>query len=100
MAALLAALIPAFLTALRWFVMANIVGFVIRIFTGLGVYFFVMEPIGDLISTMVANEFGTLPDDVAAWLGYLQLDVYVQLILSAYSVVWASNFVLRMRPIT
>ncbi|MFO0433558.1 MAG: hypothetical protein ACK50G_03670, partial [bacterium] len=85
------------MAALRLFVMANIVGLVIRVFVGLGLYFFVMEPLGDTISDMLSNRFGALPPEVAGWVGYLQVDVYVQAILSAYTVVWASNYVLRMR---
>jgi hypothetical protein len=97
MPALLAALVPLLMAALRLFVVANIVGLIIRALVGLGVYFFVMEPLGDQISALMAGRFGGLPPEVAGWVGYLQLDVYVQAILSAYSVVWASNFVLRMR---
>jgi hypothetical protein len=83
--------------ALRAFVLANIVGFAIRLLAGLGLYFYVMEPLGDQVMDLMANRFGQLPADVAAWIGYLNLDVYVKAILSAYTVVWASNFVLRMR---
>lgn len=97
MPAILAAFVPFLMAALRLFVMANIVGLVIRVFVGLGLYFFVMEPLGDTISDMLANRFGALPPEVAGWVGYLQVDVYVQAILSAYTVVWASNYVLRMR---
>jgi len=98
MGALLAAFVPFFMAALRLFVLANIVGFVVRIFVGLGVYFLVMEPLGDVISDMLSNRFLGLPPEVAGWVGFMNVDVYVQAILSAYAVVWASNFVLRMRP--
>jgi hypothetical protein len=97
MPAILAAFVPFLMAALRLFVVANIVGVVIRVFVGLGVYFFVMEPLGDQISAMLEGRITGAPQVVVAWLGYLNFDVYIQAILSAQSIVWASNYVLRIR---
>ncbi len=97
MPAILAAFVPFLMAALRLFIVGNIVGLIIRALVGLGLYFFVMEPIGDQISAMLEGRIGGAPQIVIAWLGYLQIDVYVQTILSAYTIVWASNFILRMR---
>jgi len=99
MPAILAAFVPFLMGALRLFIVANLLGFAIRLMVGLGVYFFVMEPLGNTISGYVEGRFGGLPPAAAGWLGYIQLDVYVQAILSAYTVVWASNFVMRMRTV-
>lgn len=95
----LAALIPILMAALRLFVVANIAGFIFRGLAALGLYFVVMEPVGDMISGMLEGRIGGAPQVVIEWVGFLQLDVYIQLILSAYTIVWASNFVMRMRPV-
>lgn len=97
MPAIFAAFVPFLMAALRLFVVANIVGVVIRVFVGLGLYFFVMEPIGDQITGMLEGRLGGAPEIALAWMGYLQVDVYVQTILSAYTIVWASNYILRIR---
>lgn len=92
-----AAFVPFLMAGLRLFIVANIVGLVLRVFVGLGVYFFVMAPIGDQITGMLMGRLGGAPRVAIEWIGYLQVDVYIQTILSAYTVLWASNFVLRMR---
>ncbi len=97
MPAILAAFVPFLMAALRLFIVGNIIGLGIRLMTGLGLYFLVMEPIGDQITAMLEGRIGGAPQVVIEWLGYLQVDVYVQTILSAYTIVWASNFILRMR---
>jgi hypothetical protein len=97
MPAILAAFVPFLMAALRLFVVANAVGVVIRVLVGLGVYFFVMEPLGDQISNLVQGRFTGAPQTVVAWLGFLNFDVYIQAILSAQSIVWASNYILRIR---
>lgn len=99
MPAILAMFVPFLLGALRLFIIGNIVGFGIRLLAGFGLYFFVMEPIGDQISQMLQGQFGSAPAIALSWIGYLQVDVYVQAILSAYTILWASNFVLRMRQV-
>lgn len=97
MPAILAMFVPFLMAALRLFIVGNIVGLAIRIFVGLGLYFFVMEPLGDRISDMLQGRLGGAPAVALAWMGYLQVDIYIQAILSAYTIAWASNYVLRMR---
>lgn len=99
MPAILAAFLTALMHAARLFVVMNVVGFAVRLFSAFGLYFFVMEPITDQISEMLQGRIAGAPAVVIVWLGYLQVDMYVQVILSAYTIVWASNFVLRMRQV-
>lgn len=97
MPAILAAFVPFLMAALRLFIVANVVGVVIRVLVGLGVYFFVMEPIGNAIYDLLQGRLGGAPQGMIDWLGYLNFDVYVQAILSAQTIAWASNYVLRIR---
>lgn len=97
MPAFLAALIPLFMAAFRLFLVGNLIGLGVRLLAGIGLYFYVMEPLGGLIMDQLQGRIGGAPQVVIEWVGYLQVDVYVQMILSAYTIVWVSNFVLRMR---
>jgi len=95
--AILAAFLGALLPLLRALLVANVVGLAVRVLAGLGIYFLVMDPIGDLIGQTLSGRIGAGPQVVLDWVGYLQVDVYLQAILSAYSIVWVSNFILRVR---
>lgn len=93
-----AALLPLLWSALRIFVVANIVGFFLRLMVGVGLYFYVFEPAGSNIMALIQGKVGGLPASAVAWFGFLNIDRYLSLVLSAGTVAFASNFILRMRP--
>jgi len=95
--AFFAPLIPLLVSAGKLFVAANVVGFAVRLLAGLGLYFVVMEPVGDALGNYIRAQFQGLPGVVLDWLGFMRIDVYLQLILSAYAIVMASNFAMRIR---
>jgi hypothetical protein len=51
----------------------------------LGISFVTTEAVLDPVLSMVASSFGGLPGSVAQWVGVLNFDKYVSIILSAYA---------------
>lgn len=91
----LAPIIAFLFTALRIFMLANLLGFIVRILVAFGFTFWVMGPAIDTIVDLMAGRFGVLPPVAAQWIGFFNVDKYVGLILSAYSIQQAGNFILR-----
>lgn len=89
------AILALFYAGLRIFLLANLVGFVVRVLMAFGLYFLVMEPTTDLVMDVLSNRFGLLPPDVADWIGFLRIDDYVSIVMSAYAIVAVSNIVLK-----
>ena len=66
---------PAFLipfmtvifAAARLFVIANMVGFVLRLFVAFGVNFLIMEPISDGLLSLISNQIGGMAGEIADW---------------------------------
>lgn len=101
MPALIALLEPLIAWAIRALTIAAIVnaaGVVMKILAVLGLHFFVVQPFVDDLMAMAQSQFSGLPGSVAAWVGYLNFDKYISLILSAYSVRATTNFVMGMTP--
>lgn len=94
----LAGLIPLLWAALRIFVVANLVGFALRLLVGLGLYFYVFEPTGSYVMDLVEGKVGGMPAIAVSWLGFFNIDRYLSLILTAGTIAFGSNFILRMRP--
>lgn len=82
--------------ALRIFLLANLMGFVVRIMAAFGLYFFVVGPVTDELMGVMTGEFGVVPQVVADWLGFFNFDKYVGLIISAYAINAGANFALRL----
>jgi len=91
----LAALLPVIFAALRIFMIANIVGFVMRLVAAFGISYFVMQPFTDTLMEYLAGNFDGMPDVVIEWIGFFNFDKYLNLILSAQSLVWTANFILK-----
>lgn len=96
-AGLIAALAPWLWAGLKIFILANIVGFVVRLVIALGLYFYVVQPAGDAMLDVLQGRVGLLPPEVVAWVGYLNIDRFLSLVFSAAMIVMAANFVLRHR---
>lgn len=95
-APLVIAPIIAFLfVCLRVFLVANIVGLIMRVAVAFGISVWLVEPVVDTIMSLMAGKFGILPPVAAAWMGFFNVDRYVGLILSAYGIQSAGNFILR-----
>lgn len=93
----LAVLLPWIFTAIKIFLVANLVGFIVRIFAGLGLYFLVLSPVIDTIGALLAGRFGVLPPPVATWVGFFNFDRFFSLWLSGYAIAQSTNFVLRLQ---
>lgn len=91
------ALVAFLFAALRIFMIANIVGFAVRLLAAFGLYFMVVEPTTEAVMNVLTNKFNVIPGVAADWIGYMKVDVYVGMILSAYGIAQISNFVLRKR---
>lgn len=91
-----AALVPILMAALRIFLLANIVGFVVRLFVAFGLYIVLVEPATDLIYATISGRIGGLPPQAIAWLSFFNIGAYIGLILSAYAVQQGANYVLRI----
>lgn len=91
----IAALLPVIFAALRIFLLANIVGFIMRAIAAFGISYFVMQPFTDTLLDYLAGNFDGMPDVVIEWIGFFNFDKYLNLILSAQSVVWTANFILK-----
>jgi hypothetical protein len=92
----LAILMPYIWTALRIFMVANVVGFVVRILVALGLNFVILEPAVDTVVGILQGQFSILPPVVASWVGFFNVDRYFTIIISAYATAAATNFVLRI----
>jgi len=99
MPAFILALLPLFFSAVRLFMMANMIAFVLRLAVGLGLSFFVIEPIADDLLNLLLMKIDGLPGDVAAWIGYLNIDRYLSLVISAYAIQITTNFFARLSPV-
>lgn len=91
------ALVAFLFAALRIFMIANLVGFAVRLLAAFGLYFLVVEPTTDVVMDVLTNRFNIIPGVAADWIGYLKVDVYVGMIMSAFGIVQVSNIVLRKR---
>jgi hypothetical protein len=87
---------PWIFAALRIFIIANVVGFAVRIIAAMGFVFYVVDPVINILVGMLSGQFGGLPPVVSGWVGFLNIDRFVSLVLSAYTIVLATNFVLRV----
>ena len=81
--------------ALRVFIAANLVGFVVRLLVAFGLNFVLVEPAVEAVMQVMQSEFNVLPGTAADWIGFFNLDRYVGLIISAYAIVAVSNFVMK-----
>ena len=82
--------------ALRIFMLANIVGFVMRVLVAFGLNIILVEPAIEAIMSILSRQFNVIPQAAADWVGFLNLDRYVGLILSGYAIHQATNFILRI----
>jgi hypothetical protein len=87
---------PWVFAALRIFLVVNVTGFVLRVLVALGINIILLQPAINTITGLLTGQFGGLPVVVAGWLGFLNIDKYVSLILSAYAIQQTANFVLRV----
>jgi len=92
----LVALLPVLFAALRLFLVANMVGFFLRLLLALGLSFYVIEPLTDQLYDLIAGAMDGLMGDVAAWIGFLNFDKYLSYVLSAQTIAFTTNFALRM----
>ena len=92
----LIALVPFAVAALRIFLIANMLGLLLRVLVGLGLYFVVLDPVVNELVSVLQGQFGILPAPVASWVGFLNIDRFVSLVLSAFAIQQTSNFVLRI----
>jgi hypothetical protein len=93
---LLPALLTFLFTALRIFVVANIVGFILRVMVAFGLNIVLIEPAVSTIMGILSGQMGVLPPVAAAWTGFFNLDRYVGLIISAIGIQQAANFILKI----
>lgn len=56
------------------------------VLSSLGLYFFVSKPLSENLVQFVVSRFGGLPATVAETLYYLNVDNYLTMVLSAYTV--------------
>jgi len=88
---LLAALSRLFSTRIgQWF---------LSLLAFLGLQWAVQEFAVDPVLNLVKTSFSGAPASILAWLGFLNLDRYVTLVLSAYSIAAAGSALkMRMKP--
>lgn len=82
--------------ALRIFLIANIVGLVTRVLVAYGITVYLVQPAVDAVIGVLQGKFNVMPAQVALWIEYFNIDVYVGLILSAYSIQSGANYILRV----
>lgn len=88
--------LAGFFGALRWFVAANLVGFFVRLLVALGLTVVVVEPAIEAVMGVMSSAFASALDPVVIeWVGFFNLDTYVGIIISAYAIQVAANFVLK-----
>lgn len=85
-----------FFAALRVFMLANLVGLIVRVLVAFGINFVLIEPAIETVMGILAGKFDVLPDVAAQWVGFFNLDRYIGLILSAYGIQQTANFILKI----
>ena len=90
------ALVAFLFAALRIFMLANVVGFIVRILVTFGINFVLVEPAIEAVMAILTNQFNVMPQAAADWIGYLNIDRYVGLVISAYSIQFSANFILKI----
>lgn len=92
----LAPILAFLFAALRIFLIANAVGFLVRILVAFGLNIILIQPAIDTIMALLRGQFGILPEVAAEWVGFFNLDRYIGLILSAYGIQQTGNFIFRI----
>lgn len=82
--------------ALRIFLVANVVGFVLRVLVAFGLNIVLVEPAVEAVMSIMTGQFNILPGVAADWIGFFNLDRYVGLIISAYSIQFGANYILKI----
>lgn len=90
------AIVALFYAAMRWFLIANVVGFMVRVLVAFGINIVLIQPAVDTIVGVLQGQFGLLPPVAYQWVVFFNLPRYVGLILSGYAIQQTANFVLRI----
>lgn len=84
---LLAALGPLLAQVMRYVFMAHLAGFVIRLFTMLGMSLATNEFVVEPLMNMVHGNASGVPADLAVWMSAFGVDKVISIIVSAYTLV-------------
>lgn len=87
---------PLIMAGLRIFLMANIVGFIVRVLAAFGLNFLVVTPAVETVMGLMEGRIAGLPPVAFHWITFLNFHVYVGLILSGYALQQSANFILRI----
>lgn len=83
--------------ALIGWIVKNAPSFIGNILAALGLYLFVARPLGDTAMNYIISKFSGAPGTVLETLYYLNMDDYVQMVVSAYGVRAAGKVALRKK---
>ena len=88
-------LIEAVVAAFGWLVRTQIGRWILSALAAIGMGFatqsFVIGPVLDYINSTMSG----VPSDLAEWMGYLNIDIYLSTVLSAYSVAAGKRVFMR-----
>ena len=86
---------PYLIGALSALIFTKAGAWVTSILTALGLGFAVQVAILTPVLSHVSSAFGGLPSDLANWMGFLNIDKYVSIVVSAYVGSLAKRVILR-----
>lgn len=91
-----AAIMSLFYAGLRIFIMANIVGFILRVLVAFGLNIVLIQPAVDSITGILTGQLSGLPVEAIQWITFFNIHRYIGLIVSGYAVQQGANFILRI----
>lgn len=88
-------IVAAVLTALGWLIRTQIGRWILTALAAIGIGFATKSAVVDPIIDYVLNTVGGVPGDIADWMGYMNIDKYITIVLSAYSAAAGKRVILR-----
>jgi ABC-type phosphate transport system permease subunit len=87
---------PLLFAAMKIFLLANVVGLIVRIFVAFGLNIILVQPAVDAVTGILTGQLSGLPSVAIGWVTFFNVHRYIGLILSGYAVQQGANFVLRI----